>query len=724
VGEGLVVAGRFLVSEGTQYMLRRDHLRLKADSDRVFDRLTVDRYRREKQWGPFDGIEACLRFFGEVGTPLEVYWRVPGFDYTEWERLRREGRILLGRFLGGKVRYVLAEDAPMYVSAYRTPSLRERDRRILGLLDGYGGLSMRELNDILGMPKGELKEALGRLDRNVYVVRKMGGLESWSSENVYLPLEVPDYDGDARTAIVERFVRAHGPVPLYAIRRHTRFSWGEIRQALASAGVETIFVGEERTEMYLMPEELPELEGTVARERGVRIVSHYDPLVQPLWAEISSRYGDRWIYPIVSGEKLIGAMEKWNTGGSVEIRQLDLIDPCLLPQVLDAIDELLPFYRMAGLDVIRLTEALGTRVEEMDQAAIETFRGKGYHLIGDMLAKGSLVPQRFSWTELLSLVLRRQRLAEENGFENVLQGVKERGGFRSDAEAFARCRVKAPLRKLLEQGLLVKVNGMPPYVTHTDLGTAKLFKRAKGRELSEDMRPLYEIIKDRAPIVKDRLYDLSPLGRGRTDEALRSLHRGTFIFRDHRGRLYPVLDPKIDREAARDEVFRMLLRSYGIFSAEELSRFLQGELPMREIREILSRLEKEGLLVKGFLNREDDRLYWMMREDLERGWEAFDGSFVLTPMDNLYSYLQPWIRERHGSGRSLIFGGTRIIGSFKGRIRGGSMIVEDFEGGREARRVLNRHLKQMNLTLRGAEEQVIPDWEIEEFYEKTHPGEV
>ncbi|MDD1767120.1 MAG: ATP-dependent helicase, partial [Methanomassiliicoccales archaeon] len=119
VREGMVAEGLFLVSEHKQYMLRRDHLRLRSQNSEAYDLRTVELYRRSKTRGPFASIEGCIRFLGSVGDPLDLTHRVKDFSIDDWERLRRSGKVLLGRFLRGRVRYVLAEDAPMYVSAYR-----------------------------------------------------------------------------------------------------------------------------------------------------------------------------------------------------------------------------------------------------------------------------------------------------------------------------------------------------------------------------------------------------------------------------------------------------------------------------------------------------------------------------------------------------------------------------------------------------------------------------
>jgi hypothetical protein len=112
----------------------------------------------------------------------------------------------------------------------------------------------------------------------------------------------------------------------------------------------------------------------------------------------------------------------------------------------------------------------------------------------------------------------------------------------------------------------------------------------------------------------------------------------------------------------------------------------------------------------------------MLKEDLDRIGLDFEDKFVLTTDDNLQSYLLPLIRAKFGN-RSVIFEGRQMIGAFKGRPRGKDMYIDEFVGDRKARAVLSQHLRTMGLTLRKIGGHTIPDWEVQEFYEKTHPGE-
>ena len=174
-------------------------------------------------------------------------------------------------------------------------------------------MSLRQLLSALGgRTRDEVKESIDRLDRNMLIVRRFEEREEWSSENVYLPFDAPAYEGDAHRAIVERFLRAYGPVSIYAITTATQFPIAMVADMLADMDVETISVGESREEMYLFRDELQALGDAPRTEEGVRIVSLHDPGVQAMWAAIAARYGDRWIFPIVADGRLIGGAEKWN----------------------------------------------------------------------------------------------------------------------------------------------------------------------------------------------------------------------------------------------------------------------------------------------------------------------------------------------------------------------------------------------------------------------------
>jgi len=474
--------------------------------------------------------------------------------------------------------------------------------------------------------------------------------------------------------------------------------------------------------MVLSSDELARLDGYEPRQEGTRIVSLYDPSIQPLWAEIASRYGDGWIFPVLAEGRLVGAVEKWNMSGCLEVRSLDLDDPSLLPQALGALDDLMAYYRLVGYDIVRVKEVLGRATGDLPPETASALLAAGYQHIGQMYAKGRMLPRIMGKEEAISYVLQKQHVSGRR-YENMLAAVKRMGGLRSDGEAFLRCKVKVPLKKLAEQGMLFRVLAVPEFSTYTTLDHASLYRAARGIDLDKDARSLLGIIEDHKTISRRRLYDLSPVGERRTYDAIRRLHLGSCICLDGANRYKAVPASKLSAPQARKEVVRLLFRNFGLMSAENLSRFMKFEMRMREIRTILAELEDEGFLVKGFLIEGDETVHWMLRKDADRPIKPAVEEFVLTPMDNLSYFLYPQIRERFGTWSYVVFRGPEMIGSFRARKKGKDLYLMEPIGDREMKKLITQHVRLLGMTIREGQPSDAPDWDTLEFYERTHPGE-
>lgn len=726
--EGLVAKGRFLVSEHEQYMLERDHLRLRTNDLKAYDHRTVESYRRQKQDGPFDSIDELFDMLGTIGSPLDAFHRVKGFKLSDWEDMRRSGRVLLGRFMHGRVRYVRDDDAADLVALYRDGTLSPLDRRVLDIVRfSEDGMSLRQLTAAIDLPKEQLKESLDRLDRNMHLVRRFEEREEWSSENVYVAYDAPAAGGDPLKRVIERHLRAHSPASVYSIAQALRVPANEIERTLGNMDLETISVGPSREEMYLFRDELALLDENRPRDDSMRIVSLNDPGVHSLWASIAARYGDRWVYPIVADGRLVGGLEKWNMSGCIEVRELDLVEPSMLPQALDALDVLMRYHRMMGYELVRLREVLGHQPDALPEEHADTLRQHGYVRMGDMYVKGNMICERHPREDVLAYMLSKQHIGSSTQYPNVTAAIKAMGGLRSDAEAALRCRTRIPLKKMFEMGFVVKVQPIPDYVTYTSMEHAALCRKAKGRSVTPEMETVMHMLREGKPMTRQQVFDRSPLGHRATYDAMKELTGGTFVHVDQNKRVRLVPDVDMSVEEARKEIVRHLFRNLGIFTAENLQRYMRYEMPMKDLRSVLAELESEEFLVKGFLVEGDDSVHWLLAEDVGRIGPADVGEqFVLSPEDNLHSYLHPWIKQMLGSSyHSLIMDGPRILGSFRGKIKSRDMELQELRGGVEAKAVLAKHLRALGLTLRmPSPVDEVPDWEVQAFYEKTHPGEV
>src|SRR6266540_66371 len=337
---------------------------------------------------------------------------------------------------------------------------------------------------------------------------------------------------------------------------------------------------------------------------------------QPLWAQVASRYGEGWFFPLVKDGDLVGMAEVWEMSGCIEVRELDLGSPDLLEEAIGALTRMMAFYAMRGVDVLRVTRFQAKDVPEVED--LSAWTRAGFVRFSDFLAHGPIVPRDFEKRDLLACVLHRQGIAPEARFLDPIAAAKALGGLRSDFAARLRVREFRPLERLQRNGLLAKGLAIPEYWTYCSEEDLGLFKAAKGTRLTKDMKAVFKLIEEEAPISRPRLLILSDLSRPTPAAALRKLYEGLHVTRDATNRYRPVPDAKIGRDDARREVLRRILKSLGVTSAEALAAYTRFEYNMGEIRQRLREFEREGWLTKGFLDHGERTVMWIVKEDLDR----------------------------------------------------------------------------------------------------------
>ncbi len=726
--EGVVSSGHFLVDKEFQFLLTRDLQRLqrKGETREVFEETQLKSFLLEKQ---FDSIETLDNYFDrflEAGMVLDIWNHTTRFDYADWLRRRHTGEILEGRFLNGRVRFVRAKDVPLFLAAFPRSPLTEFESKVLGVIRQGEGVDLYAIASRLREERERVKEALEKLDYDVYVIRKFQG-DGWTARNLYVAYDPPEVKvPDALEAIVRRFLAAYGPVPFSGIREWARFEWDDLEwlmDRLEEQGVVTriLVTGKAESEMFVLTAELPALRKAAAKEASdpVRVLSLLDPWTQPLWAQVASRYGEGWFFPLVKDGDLVGMAEIWEMSGCIEVRELDLASPDLLGEAIEALAGMMTFYAMRGVDVLRVTRFQGREVAEAED--LSAWTRAGFLRFSDFLAHGPIVPQDFEKEDLMALVFQAQGIAPEAPFAESIAAAKALGGLRSDFAARLRVKDFRPLERLHRNGLLARGLTIPEYWTYCSEEDLGLFKAAKGTRLMKEAKVVLKLIEEEGPISRQRLLILSDLSRPTTAAALRKLYEGLHVTRDADNRYRAVPDLKISRDDARREVLRRILRSLGVTSAEALAAYTRFEFNMGETRQRLREFEREGWLVKGFLARGERTVMWAVKDDLDRiGRLAFRRKFVLTPQDNLFLYLREMIvRKFHMGSCYVVFDGPEMVAAFKARRRKWQLIVTEFQGEPAARRIVEAWEAENELAV---EEEVerISDHEVMEWYTKMY----
>jgi len=510
----------------------------------------------------------------------DIFNRLENFNWEDWIKLRNEGKILQGRFLNGKVRYVKKEDAPLFLSAYSREPLNQFDKKVLEVVRENKGISFFSIVEKMKEDKDKVKESIEKLDRNLYLIRKFHRQEGLM--NIYVPFEVEGDVEDAKEKIVLRFLKAYGPVPAIAIRGYTSFAYDEIDsilERLERQGIlERILVtGKSETEMLILKEEVKELEkigyGDIHHE--LKILSLYDPWIQPMWAEVASRYGEGWIFLLVKDGQLCGMIEKWQMSGCIEIREIDLKERSLLKELLVALDKMMEFHKQAGYEILRIVRAFGKEAEEIEE--LSPFLENGYHKLEGFLAKGNFLPFQFEKQDVMKYVFWKQGLPPQNRYLDVVDAVIGQGGLRSDFASRLRVKEFKPLEKLHKMGILARGQIIPGYWTYCTEEDLMLYKRAKDAPLDEYMEEILDLIKAQEPLSREKLLSLSPYGYGSTTSAVNKLYSGLYITRDENNRYRTIPDAKLPAKEARKIVLRRIVENFGIVSAENLSAYTKFE---------------------------------------------------------------------------------------------------------------------------------------------------
>jgi len=728
VEQNEVVSGRLVMGEGDQYMLYEDYHELRFPGGEFISDDKTKRYKAKKQFDEVGSIEEYFDLFMEAGTPYDIFQRVSDFSLDKWKEMRRSGDIVEGRFVRGRVRYALKEDISAFVGAYRTDDLTEEEEKILRYIRTGQADTVRGLKKKSELEDEEVREIIKKLDNNLYVVREYTGRDGWSSTNRYKALDVEPMEGEkARKKIIERYLRANGPASFSNIRYYTGFQRDEIEsivsELLHKKKIKKLLVGNSQQEMYIHEEEIEDIHKTKGGEFDkLRILSKKDPYARPMWADIYRRYGDDWVYPLIKRGEVVGGIEKWEMSGCIEIRHLDLDDETMLPEALNALEEMMDYHALKGYDIIRIKNFQNTPIEDVDQESLSLFKENGYVMIQDMLVKGNVVKDVFDEEQLRSYVFKRQRLAGDP-YDDPEETIEAMKGGRSDLELRSRCEGFYSLDWFYRRGTVLGGKMIPPYKMYALPEHVGVYRKAKDIKFTPAMEDIYDIIDRKAPLPKRTVYHQSPYRRMKTKEALDELYEGLMVTKDSDDRYITTPETDIGVEEAKKEVIRWMFDNFGVFTAEKLSSYLGPDYAMRDVRKILSGLVEEGLLSKGFLERGSSSVHWILSEGLDVIPDLdFDEEGVISVKDRLNLYFRQEIKENFDLGTSnVIYDGPEFVAAFDASFRSNMLEVKEFEGDKDYRKLIKEWAYDHNLSVKSKKkkEKQVSDYEIRKWYEST-----
>jgi hypothetical protein len=149
------------------------------------------------------------------GSPPRLVHRTRFDDAAEANRLRAERALVKGRFLGGRVGYVHADDLQVYATAFQRPLtvLTEEQETVLNAVRTLGPITPRQLKDETGLLNKHLMPVLHRL-QEAFLVYEDQPDENWERGWYAFDREWPMVDlnvqswEDATRIALRRFFRA------------------------------------------------------------------------------------------------------------------------------------------------------------------------------------------------------------------------------------------------------------------------------------------------------------------------------------------------------------------------------------------------------------------------------------------------------------------------------------------------------------------------------------
>ena len=709
--KGIIQGGNFVLGQSTpQYLMAEDVIYLEAqahgDVDVVPEKILRE-YIDYKLFRKFSSLQTLFDQHSDVSSPRTVFHRLEEPDLEEWWEWRDSDAILQGRFSGGKLRYVPANKVGMYQALFRKEPEGKVQSLIIDMLRRSPPVTKSEITKELELKPELIDGALRTLEENLMIHRYNRNRNPWTTHNRYRLLTEYESPEEPEKKLVIDVLRGMGPLTFAELRRECGMPLNVTRSILNQLQEEEIVsrivvVGATRLFTYCLTEEVETIRNT-KEKRKARVISWRDPLLTHIRREMYANYGEAWTHPVVLGGMVAGYMEAWAMSGLLDVREIVLDENIEIEAFLDALDEFAKYQENFHSNIIRIKVFAGTKVEELDSSIVERFEKKGYQRIRGWLVKGPVINRFYQEREIYGYLLWKQRIHPERRFKNATEAFREMGGVRSEYELSLRIQGRFFHPKdygnemELVQGVMI-----PSYSTYCTVRDAIIYRDARNTPSEAEDRRLLALAIDSKGIPREELYRRSGMDPDSFKQSLARLYQSLNLVRTTRGnyRTLPV-NRIYEVDEARFNVVKRLILAFGIVSAEDLGMLLKGEIPMAELRKILSELEDDGTLVKGFLKEGSETLYWIIKDDLERvKGHLFQGSFILTQADRLSHYLSEDVKQKFGLGAcNVIFSSTRPTGAFKMSKRGKDVVITEFVGGHQERHVIDAWCRQWRLNL-------------------------
>jgi hypothetical protein len=223
------------------------------------------------------------------GSPPSLIFRADFDEYAHTFDMRSSRIIIKGRFQGGNVGYIFADELPLFASVYSKDrrKLPYNEIEILELLHREGPMSIDEMKRITGLFSKNISPVLHRLQQKFLVFEDQAD-DEWDRAWYLFETEFPDIDLDeyekkeAMKILVMRFAYLNVFIKPAMLRSFYRLQSVDIDNTLSELESEDylVKVNIDNEYGYLRKEDIPLLEKETRPEKGVFVLHLNDFLVK------------------------------------------------------------------------------------------------------------------------------------------------------------------------------------------------------------------------------------------------------------------------------------------------------------------------------------------------------------------------------------------------------------------------------------------------------------
>jgi hypothetical protein len=261
------------------------------------------------------------------GDPPRLIPRARFDDGAQADRLRAQRAIVKGRFLGGGIGYVLADDLSLYANAFQRPLARssEFQEEVLAAVQNAGPLTPRQIKEETGLLNKQIMPALHRLQKAFLVFEDQVD-EDWERWWYDFASEWPEVEVDesrrqtAAINVLLRFLQAHVFATLEQLKDWSQFPARFLRSLVQEMEGDNLIVPQTIQglgEGWMRSQDVPMMEaGAGEIPPSVFMLHRADYLVRSHASELKRRFGDHEVlqYLLIEGTFQGAIIGHWRIG--------------------------------------------------------------------------------------------------------------------------------------------------------------------------------------------------------------------------------------------------------------------------------------------------------------------------------------------------------------------------------------------------------------------------